>query len=129
LNNLLESTLKRQMSYLRGGTITETIMAYNYGFLITVIVNSVISVGLSTLVNQYYWIYTYLKKEFHLISKYIDRIRKRKSRNNFAIKLDDYKKEDDANDYSPLNSRGKGKGKGKGKGNKKTCNLGSQLKI
>ena len=80
------------MPYLIGGTITGTIMAYYYGFLITIIVNSIIWFVISTLVNKYYWKYTGFKEEFQLISKYIDRIRKKKSKNNSAIKLDDTKR-------------------------------------
>lgn len=109
------------MPYHRGDPITETIMAY-HDFLITVIVNSVIWVVISTLVNQHYWKYTDLKKEFHLISNYIDQIRKKKSGNNFAIKLDDYKKENNDKNgcsYSCLNTEG----------NNKTSNLGSPLII
>ena len=94
MDNLLKSVLKRQMPYLIAGTITGTIMAYYYGFSITVIVNSVIWFVISTLVNKFYWKYTGFKEEFQIISKYIDRLRKRKSKNNFAIKLDDHKEED-----------------------------------
>ena len=90
---LLKSVLKRQMPYLIGGTITGTILAYYSGFLFTVIVNSVIWFVISTLVNKYYWNYTGFKEEFQLISKYIDRIRKKKSVNNSALKLDDYKED------------------------------------
>ena len=99
-------------------------MAY-YGFLITVIVNSIIWVVISTLVNQYYWKYIEMKKEFHLISKYNDHKRKRKFRNNFAIKLNGYKKEEEEevnnHSISSLNS--------KCKGNNKISNLASPLKI
>ncbi len=88
------------MPYLIGGTITGTIMACYYGFLSIVIVNSVIWFAISTLVNKYYWRYTGFKEEFQLISKCIDRIKKRKFNNNFAIKLDDHK-EDNINNYFP----------------------------
>ena len=71
------------MPYLIGGTITGTIMAYYYGFLITVIVNSIIWFVISTLVNKYYWKYTGFKEEFQLISKYTSHIRKKKSENKF----------------------------------------------
>ena len=76
------------MPYLIGGTITGTIMAYYYGFMITIIVNSIIWLVISTLVNKYYWKYAGFKDEFQLISKYIDRFRRRKSRNNLAIRSD-----------------------------------------
>ena len=107
------------MPYLIGGTITGTIMAYYYGFLITVIVNSVIWFAISTLVNKYYWRYTGFKEEFQLISKYIERMRKRKSKNNFVNKLDNHKEGDNLKKYSFSNN----------KGNNKTDDLGSPLEI
>ena len=105
------------MPYLIGGTITGTIMAYYYGFLFTVIVNSVIWFVISTLVNKYYWKYTGFKEEFQLISKYIDRIRKKKSKNNFASKLDE-NKEDNTHRYFSSSDEG----------NKRPDNLGSTTK-
>ena len=95
--------------------MTGTIMAYYYGFLITVIVNSVIWFVISTLVNKYYWKYTGFKEEFHLISKYIDPIRKRKSINNSGLKLYDYK--EDNRYFSSTDG-----------GNKRPENLGSPTK-
>ena len=118
MDNLLKSVLKRQMPYLIGGTITGTIMAYYYGFLITIIVNSIIWFVISTLVNKYYWKYTGFKEEFQLISKYIDRIRKKKSINNSALKLDDYKEEDNIHRYFSSTDEG----------NKRPDNLGSPTK-
>ena len=106
------------MPYLIGGTITGTIMAYYSGFLVTVIVNSVIWFVISTLVNKYYWNYTGFKEEFHLISKYIDRIRKKKSINNSALKLDDYKEEDNIHRYFSSTDED----------NKRPDNLGSPTK-
>ena len=94
LDSFLKSVLKRQMPYLIGGTITGTIMAYYYGFLFTIVLNSIIWFVISTFVNKYYWNYTGFKEEYHLISKYIDRIRKRNSINDSALKLDYYKEED-----------------------------------
>lgn len=93
MDNLLKSVLRRQMPYLIGGTITGTIMAYYYGFLFTIVVNSIIWFGISTLVNKYYWKYTGFKEEFQLVSKYIGRIKKRKSKNNnnFIVKDDGHK--------------------------------------
>ena len=61
-------------------------MAYYYGFLFTVIVNSVIWFAISTLINKYYWKYTGFKEEFQLASKYIGRIKKDKSNNNLVTK-------------------------------------------
>ncbi|CAN5883490.1 hypothetical protein BH23THE1_BH23THE1_14410 [soil metagenome] len=107
------------MPYLIGGTITGTIMAYYYGFLFTIIVNSIVWFAISTIVNKYYWHYTGFKEEFQLISKYVGRIRKRKSKNNFANKLDNYKEGDNVKKYSFSNN----------KGNNKTDHLGCPLKI
>ncbi len=39
---ILKSIVTRQIPFLIGGTITEIIMTYYYGFLFTIIVNSAI---------------------------------------------------------------------------------------
>ena len=52
---VLKSILKRQLPYLIGGTITGTIMTYYYGFLFTIIVNSIIWYIISFVVNKYYY--------------------------------------------------------------------------
>ena len=119
LDNLLKSVLKRQMPYLIGGTITGTIMAYYYGFLFTIIVNSIIWFVISTLVNKIYWKYTGFKEEFQLISKYIGRIKKRKSKNNLIIEDEKHIEEVNAKNYPSLNEEN----------NKETDNLGSPLKF
>jgi len=41
--------------FLISGTITGIIMAYYFGFLFTIIVNSTIWWGISYFVNKYYW--------------------------------------------------------------------------
>ena len=92
LDSLLKSVLKRQMPYLIGGTMTGSFMAYYYRFLVTVIVNSIIWFVISTLVNKCCWKYTGFKEEIQLISKYIVRIRRKRSKNNIASKADDRKK-------------------------------------
>ncbi len=50
---VLKSILKRQIPFLIGGTITGTIMAYYYGFLFTIIVNSIMWYVISSLVSKY----------------------------------------------------------------------------
>ena len=107
------------MPYLIGGTITGTIMAYYYGFLFTIIVNSIIWFAISTLVNKFYWKYTGFKEEFQLVSKYIGRIKKRNSKNNFSIKDDKHTEGVNTNNYLSSNDID----------NKETDNLGSPLKI
>ena len=55
LDKILKSILKRQIPFLIGGTITGTIMAYYYGFLFTIIVNSIMWYVISSLVSKYYY--------------------------------------------------------------------------
>jgi hypothetical protein len=120
LDNLLKSVLKRQMPYLIGGTITGTIMAYYYGFLFSIIVNSIIWFAISTLVNKFYWKYTGFKEEFQLVSKYIGRIKKRKCKNNNIIKDDKHTEgENVKTDFSSNNTNSN---------NTDTDNLGSPIK-
>ena len=40
MDTILKSIIKRQIPFLIGGTITGSIMAYYYGFLFTILVNS-----------------------------------------------------------------------------------------
>ncbi len=71
MDSLLRTTLKRQVPYLIGGTITGIIISYYYGFLFSIIVNSIIWFAISTVVNKYYWHYTGFRDEKLLLSKYI----------------------------------------------------------
>ncbi|WP_458745879.1 hypothetical protein [Candidatus Nitrosocosmicus sp. T] len=121
MDNLLKSVLKRQIPFLIGGTITGTIMAYYYGFLFTIIVNSIIWFAISTLVNKFYWKYTGFKEEFQLVSKYIGRIKKRKSKNNFNIKEDKHTEGENVKTDFSLNNTNSN--------NTDTDNLGSPIKI
>jgi hypothetical protein len=108
------------MPYLIGGTITGTIMAYYYGFLFTIIVNSVIWFAISTLVNKFYWKYTGFKEEFQLISKYLGRIKKKKHTNNFVTRDDEHKEGQNLRNDSSSNDK---------RDDNKTDNLGSPLKF
>ena len=107
------------MPYLIGGTITGTIMAYYYGFLFTIIVNSIIWFAISTLVNKFYWKYTGFKEEFQLAKKYIGLIKKKKAKNKFSIKDEKHVEEVNAKNYPSLNEEN----------NKAPDNLGSPLKF
>jgi len=118
LDRLLKSVLKRQMPYLIGGTITGTIMAYYYGFLFTIIVNSIVWFAISTLVNKFYWKYTGFKEEFQLVSKYIGLIKKKKSKNNHIVKDDKHTEGENVKTDFSLNKTD----------SKKTDNLGSPIK-
>jgi thiosulfate reductase cytochrome b subunit len=71
MDSLLKNTLKRQIPYLIGGTVTGTIFAHYYDFIFSIIVNSIIWCAISTIVNKYYWNYTGFKDEKRLITKYL----------------------------------------------------------
>ena len=55
LDTILKSILKLQVPFLIGGTITGIIMTYYYGFLFTIIVNSLIWYVISYFVSKYYY--------------------------------------------------------------------------
>jgi predicted tellurium resistance membrane protein TerC len=81
LESILKLTLKRQLPYLAGGTITGIFMTYYYGLLFSIIVNSVMWFAISTVINKYYWHYTGFKDELYLVSKYIIHRKKNNSKN------------------------------------------------
>jgi len=74
---MLKRTLKRQIPYLIGGTITGIIMSYYYGFIVSIVVNSAIWFVISTVVNKYYWNYTGFKEETYLAKFGLSRINAR----------------------------------------------------
>jgi hypothetical protein len=123
LESVLKSTLKRQLPYLIGGTITGIIITYYYGFLFSIIVNSIAWFVISTIVNKYYWHYTGFKDEFYLISKYI--IHRKKNRSIINIqdnnKVYPYKRERPNNNKIDSLS--------KNPDDDKTDNIGSPLKL
>ena len=53
MDKILKAIIKRQIPFLIGGTVTGAIMAYYYGFLFTIIVNSIIWWGISYAVNRF----------------------------------------------------------------------------
>jgi p-aminobenzoyl-glutamate transporter AbgT len=55
VDTILKSIIKRQIPFLIGGIITGMIMSYYYGFLFTIIVNSIIWYVISYLVSKYYY--------------------------------------------------------------------------
>lgn len=71
MDSILKTTLKRQIPYLIGGTITGVIMTYYYGFLFAIVVNSVIWFIISMIVNRYLWHYSGFRDEMYLLRKYI----------------------------------------------------------
>jgi hypothetical protein len=55
VDTILKSIIKRQIPFLVGGTITGIIITYYYGFLFTIIVNSLMWYVISYLVSKYYY--------------------------------------------------------------------------
>ena len=94
-------------------------MAYYYGFVFAIIVNSIIWFAISTLINKYYWKYAGFKEEFQLVSKYIGLIKKRKSKNDFIVKDEKHFEKINANSYPSSND----------KDHTETDNMGSPLKF
>ena len=91
---LLKNTLKRQMPYLIGGSITGTLIAYYHGFIFSIVVNSIIWFVMSTIVNKYYWHYTGFKDEMLLLSKYLihkkDNTKSNNNVNGYSVRTEDY---------------------------------------
>ncbi len=81
------------MPYIIGGTITGIIITYYYGFLFSIIVNSIAWFIISTVVNKYYWNYTGFRDEMFFVSKYITHRKKNGSKDTHDhIKVEDNKK-------------------------------------
>ena len=97
MESILKSTLRRQIPYLIGGTITGAIITYYQGFLFSILVNSVAWFVISTVVNKYYWNYTGFKDEMYLVSKYITKRQKNRTENDQKINHADHKKTEWAN--------------------------------
>ena len=125
MERILKSTLKRQIPYLIGGTITGTIISYYYGFLFSIIVNSIAWFAISTIVNKYYWHYTGFKDEFYLVSKYIIHRKKNKTNDAHDLNKKYYKKEAYNNSFSNNNL----KSLSKKNDNDKPGNFGSPIKL
>jgi len=77
LDAILKSILKRQIPFLIGGTITGTIMAYYYGFLFTIIVNSIMWYVISYLVSKYYYKSKGINDQKYLIRYGLSKIKSR----------------------------------------------------
>jgi hypothetical protein len=71
LDKILKSIIKRQIPFLIGGTITGAILTYYYGFLFTIIVNSIIWWGISYAVNRFLWKSSGLNDQKYLIRYFL----------------------------------------------------------
>ena len=77
LDKILKSILKRQIPFLIGGTITGIIMTYYYGFLFTIIVNSIMWYVISYLVSKYYYKSKGINDQKYLIQYGLSKIKSR----------------------------------------------------
>ena len=82
LDAILKSLIKRQIPFLIGGTITGSIMAYYYGFLFTIIVNSIMWYVISYLVSKYYYKSKGINDQKYLIQYGLSKIKSRNKRVN-----------------------------------------------
>ena len=110
------------MPYIIGGTITGIIITYYYGFLFSIIVNSVAWFVISTVVNKYYWNYTGFKDEMFFVSKYITHRKKNGSKDTH-----DHIKSEDSKSAVGGNSI-KSDSNPKNPDDDKTDNIGSPIK-
>lgn len=55
MNREVVSAIKRQIPFLIGGTITGTIMTFFWGFVVTIIVNSIVWYLISLIVYKLVW--------------------------------------------------------------------------
>ncbi|HZE78931.1 MAG TPA: hypothetical protein VE089_10330 [Nitrososphaeraceae archaeon] len=76
MDKTLKSVLKRQIPFLVGGTITGTIMTYYYGFLLTIIINSIVWWIISYIVNKYYRKLQGLNDQKYLLQYAVSKIKK-----------------------------------------------------
>jgi p-aminobenzoyl-glutamate transporter AbgT len=82
LDSILKSIIKRQIPFLIGGAITGSIMAYYYGFLFTIIVNSIMWYVISSLVSKYYYKSKGINDQKYLIHYGLSKIKSRNKRVN-----------------------------------------------
>ena len=67
MDTILKSIIKWQIPFLIWGTMTGSIMAYYYGFLFTIIVNSIMWYVISYLVSKYYYKSKGINDQIYLI--------------------------------------------------------------
>jgi hypothetical protein len=85
MDAILKSIIKRQIPFLIGGTITGTIMAYYYGFLFTIIVNSIMWYVISSLVSKYYYKVKGVNDQKYLIQYGLSKIKSRNKGSNISL--------------------------------------------
>ncbi len=82
MDKILKSILKRQIPFLIGGTITGIIMTYYYGFIFSIIVNSIMWYVISSLVSKYVYKVKGTNDQKYLIQYGLSKIKSRKKNYN-----------------------------------------------
>ena len=80
VDTILKSIIKRQIPFPIGGTITGSIMAYYYGFLFTIIANSILWYVISYLVSKYYYKSKGVNDQKYLVQYGLSKIHSRNKR-------------------------------------------------
>jgi p-aminobenzoyl-glutamate transporter AbgT len=80
MDSILKSIIKLQVPFIIGSTITGTIMAYYYGFLFTIILNSIMWYVISYLVSKYYYKSKGINDQKYLIQYSLSKIHSRNKR-------------------------------------------------
>ena len=55
MNHMTMAAIKRQITFLIGGTVTGIVMSYYLGFLVTLLVNSIVWYLISLIVYKVVW--------------------------------------------------------------------------
>jgi hypothetical protein len=55
MDSTLKAVIRRQILYLVGGAITGAILTYHYGFLFSLMVNSILWTAISVTINKFYY--------------------------------------------------------------------------
>jgi hypothetical protein len=78
VDNQTGTALKRQVPFLVGGTITGVIMTYYLGFLVTILVNSIIWYMISYIIYRFVWKKNSLTDQRMLLNYFRNKIRPKK---------------------------------------------------
>jgi len=84
MDKILKSIIIRQIPFLIGGTITGIIMTYYYGFLFTIIVNSIVWWAISYVVSKLIWKSTGLNDQKYLIQYFLAKTKRKERGYDFS---------------------------------------------
>ena len=79
MNNEVMSAIKRQVPFLIGGTITGIIMSYFLGFVVTIIVNSIMWYLISLFVYKLVWKENGLRDQIAILKYVLSRLKLQKT--------------------------------------------------